>query len=168
MNEEFANDTAKFIAWSLGIIVAIGGAAKVLYSLYKYIRDADERHDKEQAQRDEIIEGLQYSKACQSFIMQRLGICWYIADEHGLTFDISENTLELYKCKRSQVIGVNWMNFVVKKDKERIKEIWHDAYENGQDFDDIFETSIGDGSVIKIRSIGKKVGKFYFGEIIQL
>ncbi len=168
MKEDIATAGAKVIVWILGLIVSVGAAAKVIYSIYKYIRDADERHDKEEAQRAEILEGLQYSKACQSFIMQRLGICWYIADEHGLTFDMSENTLELYKCKRSQVVGANWMNFVIKKDKERIKEVWHDAYDSGLDFDEIFETNIGDGAVIKIRSIAKKVGKFYFGEIIQL
>lgn len=168
MKEDLANQGAKILIWILGLITAIGAAAKVLYSVYKYIRDADIRHDHEEEQRKEILEGQEYIKACQSFIMQKIGICWYIADKEGYTIDMSENTLDLYKCKRSDVIGANWMNFILDKDKERILKIWESAYGHGNDFDDKFETYIGDGSIIKVRSIGKKVGNYYFGEIIKL
>lgn len=114
---------------------------------------------------EKISNELEYLKLSYLMVAEKLGIYWYYADSTGMTLDCGKCTLGLYKSKFTDVIGSNWLSFVYIDDLERVNTAFKLAVENKKDFSEEFKTHIGDGSVISIRSVARRVGSNYFGEI---
>lgn len=158
----------KGIAWVIGIIVSIGAAIKVLYSFYKVVKYLDTRLEEDKARNVKILDEMLYIKTVQGFIIQDSEKAWYFTDKDGLTLDCSEKCLEIMECKRSQVIGESWTDFIVENEKKEVYDEYKMRVNSQSDFNRKFNTYTGKGNIIKIHSHAKFAGLGYFGTIEKL
>ncbi len=95
------------------------------------------------------------------------GIAFWISNDHGECVYVSTNLCKITGRTESDLMGNNWIAWVIPDDRDRIFEAWQFSVENKSPFDEVYTFRRSDGSLQKVWGLAfhKKILEVHHGSM---
>lgn len=109
-------------------------------------------------------------KEDQHLAMNLQGIAFWVSNEKGECVYASTSLCKLVGRNESELMGNNWVAWLVPEDKERIFESWEFSVENKSAFDEYYTFKKADGTKQKVWGLAfhKKINGIHAGTMGKL
>jgi len=98
------------------------------------------------------------------------GLAFWISNEKGECVFASTNLCKLVGRTESEILGNNWIAWVIPEDKERVFEAWQFSIENKSPFDERYTFKKADGTLQEVWGLAfhKKISGIHHGTMGKL
>jgi PAS domain S-box-containing protein len=98
------------------------------------------------------------------------GLAFWISDENGECIYASTNLCKLTGRAEHDILGNNWVAWIIPEDRQRVYEAWNFSVENHSPFDEHYTFKKADGTTQKVWGLAfhKKVNGIHSGTMGKL
>lgn len=89
----------------------------------------------------------------QKIALNLQGQAFWLSNEEGLTTYASPTLCKILGHGESDLIGNNWVSWIIPEDRERVFDSWNFSVENGTVFDEQYVIKRSDGKLQKVLSL---------------